>query len=165
MIAYSFLQRKPLSWNRNRVQLPCRMAICKSGHAPQWSLTSILTMNYRQTHELYFWQFHAWKWHYHNVKQVYEPMHGKTNNLHRRKQRHRSALQHLCFPYTVTTQIVQFLYFLNPKFPAFNHLLWLHNTVCVGSGRNPNCWFSQTQAHIILITRVKLTILIVSVFL
>ena len=50
-----------------------------------------------------------------------EPLHGKTNNLHRRKQRRRSALhdQRLCF----ATQIVQFLYFLNPKVPGTNHLL------------------------------------------
>ena len=55
-----------------------------------------------------------------------------------RKQRRRSASnnwkadQSLCFRYTV-----QFLYFMNPKFPAFNHLLCLYSRVCVGPGRNP----------------------------
>ena len=44
----------------------------------------------------------------------------------------------------------QFLYFLNPKFPASNHLLWLYSPVCVRPGRNPNCWFSHTQAHILV---------------
>ena len=30
------------------------------------------------------------------------------------------------------TQIVQFLYFLNPKCPASSHLLCLYSLVCVG---------------------------------
>ena len=52
-----------------------------------------------------------------------EPLHGKTNNLHRQKQRHRSASQvtaKLINAFVFATQIVQFLYFLNPKFPASN---------------------------------------------
>ena len=39
---------------------------------------------------------------------------------------HCEADQYLCFHYTV-----QFLYFLNPKFPASSHHLWLFNSVCV----------------------------------
>ena len=35
------------------------------------------------------------------------------------------------------TQIVQFLYFLNPKFQASSHLLWQYSPVCVGPGRKP----------------------------
>ena len=31
-------------------------------------------------------------------------------------------------------RIVQFLYYLNPKFQAFSHLLWLYSPVCVGPG-------------------------------
>ena len=31
-------------------------------------------------------------------------------------------------------QIVQYLYFLNPKFQASGHLLWLYSPVCVGHG-------------------------------
>ena len=33
------------------------------------------------------------------------------------------------------SQIVQSLYFLNPKFRASDHLLWLYSPVCVGTGR------------------------------
>ena len=47
---------------------------------------------------------------------TYEPPHGITNNLHRQKQRHMSA-------FVFASRIVQFLYFLNPKFPTSNHLL------------------------------------------
>ena len=39
------------------------------------------------------------------------------------------ADRRLWFCYIV---IVQSLYFLNPKFQAFSHLLWLYSTVCVG---------------------------------
>ena len=53
--------------------------------------------------------------------------------------------QRLCFRYTDN---LQFLSFLNPNFPASNHLLWLYSPVCVGPGRNPHCWFSHAQAHI-----------------
>ena len=36
-----------------------------------------------------------------------------------------------------TTRIVQSLYFLNPKFQASSHLLWLYSPVCVGPGQKP----------------------------
>ena len=39
--------------------------------------------------------------------------------------------------FVFATWIVQFLYFLNPKFPVSSHLLWLHSPVCVGPGRKP----------------------------
>ena len=45
----------------------------------------------------------------------------------------READQRLCF----TTQIVQSLYYLNPKFQASSHLLWLHSPVFIGPGRKP----------------------------
>ena len=32
--------------------------------------------------------------------------------------------------------IVQYLYYLNPKFQASSYPLWLHSPVCVGPGRN-----------------------------
>ena len=35
------------------------------------------------------------------------------------------------------TRIVQSIYFLNPKFQASCHLLWLCSPVCVGPGGNP----------------------------
>ena len=34
-------------------------------------------------------------------------------------------------------RIVQFLYYLNPKFQASSHLLWLYSPVCVRPGRKP----------------------------
>ena len=34
-------------------------------------------------------------------------------------------------------RIVQFLYYLNPKFQASSHLLWLYSPLCVGPGRKP----------------------------
>ena len=34
-------------------------------------------------------------------------------------------------------RIVQSLFFLNSKFQASNHLLWLYSPVCVGPGRKP----------------------------
>ena len=37
--------------------------------------------------------------------------------------------------FVFATQIVQSLYFLNPKFQASSYLLWLYSPVCVGPGR------------------------------
>ena len=34
--------------------------------------------------------------------------------------------------FVFATRIVQSLYFLNPKFQASSHLLWLYSPVCVG---------------------------------
>ena len=39
--------------------------------------------------------------------------------------------------FAFATQIVQFLYFLNPNFQASTHLVWLHSPVCVGPARKP----------------------------
>ena len=47
----------------------------------------------------------------------------------------------LISPFVFATQIVQSLYFLNPKFHASCHLLWMYSRVCVGPGRKPECWF------------------------
>ena len=46
----------------------------------------------------------------------------------------READQRLCFRYI---DIVQSLFFLNPKFQASSHLLWLYSPVCVRPGRKP----------------------------
>ena len=70
--------------------------------------------------------------------------------LHMRKQRRRSALQELSSwisTFVFTTWILQFLYFLNPKFPASSHLLYLYILVCVGPVREPHCWFSHDAGH------------------
>ena len=34
-------------------------------------------------------------------------------------------------------RIVQSLFYINPKFQASSHLLWLYRPVCVGPGRKP----------------------------
>ena len=39
--------------------------------------------------------------------------------------------------FVFATRIVQSLYFLNPKFQASNHLMWLYSPACIGSGRKP----------------------------
>ena len=52
-----------------------------------------------------------------------EPRHGKTNNLHRQKTKTQISFAVLISAFVFATWIVQFLYFLNPKFPASNHLL------------------------------------------
>ena len=53
------------------------------------------------------------------------------------------ADQRVCF----ATQIVQFLYFLNPKFPVSSILLCLYSPVCVGPVLKPHCWFSNEAAQ------------------
>ena len=50
--------------------------------------------------------------------------------------------------FVFATQIVHSLYFLNPKFQASSHLLWLYSPVCVRSGRNPEDRFSRDLAQI-----------------
>ena len=57
---------------------------------------------------------------------VNEPSHGKTNNQHRQKQRALisfAVTAKLISAFVFATRIKKFLYFLNPKFPASNHLL------------------------------------------
>ena len=39
--------------------------------------------------------------------------------------------------FVFATWIVQSLYFLNPKFQASSHLVWLYSPVCVGPGHIP----------------------------
>ena len=65
---------------------------------------------------------------------------GKTNNLHMRKQRRRSA------SFVFATQIVQSLLYLTPKFQASSSFLCLYRSVCVGPVRKP-LWFSHAAAH------------------
>ena len=44
---------------------------------------------------------------------------------------------------------VQFIYFLNPKFPASSHLLWLLRLVYVGPVQKPHCWFTHKVSHLL----------------
>ena len=50
--------------------------------------------------------------------------------------------------FVFTTRIVQFLYFLNPKFPASSHLLCLYSSVYVRTVLKSHCWFSHEVAQI-----------------
>ena len=46
-------------------------------------------------------------------------------------------------------RIVQSLYYLNPKFQASSHLLWLYSLVCVGPGQRPRRpVFSQRGSYV-----------------
>ena len=81
------------------------------------------------------------------LKPSNEPPRGKTNNLHRRKQRRRSAS--LISAFVFATRIVQFLFYLNPKFQASSSFLCLYSPVCVGPVRKPHCWFSHEAGQII----------------
>ena len=56
----------------------------------------------------------------------------------------READQRLCIRYW----IVQFLFYLNPKFQASSSFLCLYRPVCVGPGRKPHCWFYHEAARI-----------------
>ena len=50
--------------------------------------------------------------------------------------------------FVFATWIVQFLFYLNPKFQASSHLLWLYSPVCVRPGRKPEGRFSHNEAHL-----------------
>ena len=49
----------------------------------------------------------------------------------------RGLIAQLIRAFVFATQILQSLYFLNPKFQASGHHLWLYSPVCVGLGRKP----------------------------
>ena len=54
--------------------------------------------------------------------------------------------------FVFATRIVQSLYFLNPKFQASSHLLWLYSPLCVGHGRKPRRpVFSQRGSYAMLV--------------
>ena len=53
-------------------------------------------------------------------------------------------------PFVFATQIVQYLFFLNPKFQASSHLLGLYSPVCVGPGQKPRRpVFSQQGSNVV----------------
>ena len=49
--------------------------------------------------------------------------------------------------FVFATRIVQSLYFLNSKFQASSHLLWLYSLVVSDLVGNPEDRFSQNEAH------------------
>ena len=65
----------------------------------------------------------------------YELYHDKICFLHMQKQRHRSAV------------FARSIYFLNTKFQAARHLMWLYSPVCVEPGRNHRDRFPHDTAH------------------
>ena len=76
------------------------------------------------------------------IKQIllYEPRYEKTGILHMRKIKTQISFAitaKLISTFVFATRIVQSVYFLNPKFQAFSHLLWLYSPVCVGPGWKP----------------------------
>ena len=53
--------------------------------------------------------------------------------------------------FVFATRIVKSLYFLNPKFQASSHLLWLHSPVCLGLGQKPRRpVFTQRSSYLSL---------------
>ena len=44
-------------------------------------------------------------------------------------------------------RIVQFLFFLNSKFPASSHFLCKNSSVSVEPFQKPHCWFSHDVAY------------------
>ena len=51
--------------------------------------------------------------------------------------------------FVFATRIVQFLFYLNPKFQASSSFLCFYRSVCVGPVRKPHCWFSHKAADIL----------------
>ena len=75
-----------------------------------------------------------------NVYDSYEPRHEKTGFFAYAKTKTQisfAVTAKLISAFVFTIRIVQSLYFLNPKFQASRHLLWLCSPVCVGPGRKP----------------------------
>ena len=61
-----------------------------------------------------------------------------------------SQFAKLIIAFVFATRIVQFLFYLNPKFQASSPLLWLYRPVCVRPGQKPHCWFSHKAAQLYL---------------
>ena len=61
----------------------------------------------------------------------------------------KSVIAKLISAFVFATRIVQFLFYLNPKFQASSSFLCLYRSVCVGPVRKLHCWFSHEAAHIL----------------
>ena len=85
-------------------------------------------------------------------RKSFEPRSEKTGFLHYAKTKTQISLPvtaKLISAFVFATWIVQSLFYLNPKFQASSHLLWLYSPVCVGSGRkHRRSVFSQRGAFI-----------------
>ena len=58
-----------------------------------------------------------------------------------------AVIAKLISAFVFVIRIVQSPYYLNPKFQASSHLLWLYRPFCVGPVGNPDDWFSHNEAH------------------
>ena len=58
--------------------------------------------------------------------------------------------------FVFATRIVQFLYFLNPKFQVSSHLLWMYSLVCVGPGRKTRRPVFSQRGSIIALVKTHL---------
>ena len=65
----------------------------------------------------------------------YEPRYEKTGFL--QTQISFSVTAKLISAFVFATRIVESLFFMDPKFQASSHLLWLCSLFCVGPGRKP----------------------------
>ena len=89
---------------------------------------------------------------------INEPRHEKTGfyaYAKTKKQISFAVTAKLISAFVFATQIVQFLYYLNPKFQASSHLLRLYSSVCVGPGRKPRRpIFSQRGSNSNILNRL-----------
>ena len=69
---------------------------------------------------------------------IYEPCHEKTCFLYMKTK---TVTPQLISAFVFATEVVQSLYFLNPKCQASCYLLWMHSLVCVRPGREPRTGF------------------------
>ena len=84
-----------------------------------------------------------------NVNQPFEKL--KKGTLVKK-----SVTAKLISAFVFATRIVQSLFFLNPKFQASSHLLWLCSPVSVGPGRKPRRpVFSQRGSFNMQITTIR----------
>ena len=139
------------------------MLCAKFTHPTHQDTTEILTAQIDATSQMtndlfstntftlydYRWSNLNTKQNIYDSNQINEPPHGKTNNLHGRKQRRRSASRtaKLISAFVFATRIVQFLLYLTLKFQASSSFLCLYRSVCVRPVRKPHCWFSHEVAH------------------
>ena len=77
----------------------------------------------------------------------YEPRYEKTSFFAYAKTKTQISFA-VISAFVFATRIVQSLYFLNMKFQASSHLLWLYSPVCVGPGQKPRrLVFSQGGSY------------------
>ena len=57
--------------------------------------------------------------------------------------------------FVFATRIVQFLFYINPKFQASSCFLCLYMSVFVGPVRKLHCWFSHEAAHFSMMMLVR----------